>query len=215
MHLWLMITMMITMMTDHENLSYSRVGDFYPSFITVDDAKQYPLPSQQETLNSLPIMPNYIRNPEFPYSTKKDPLPMMNSGPPPNHIVTHGTSLNQKQSGVHKGPGVGAPGVGPSGPAQTARPILVQVPSSQGNRSNSSSPQLPSSTNNMSKQNCSTERMDMETDTRQGRSAVLSENFFLYNIYFCRLFIDLCRSYFIQRLYCRVISYHVPYLTMK
>ena len=197
--------MMITMMIDHENLSYSRVGDFYPSFITVDDAKQYPLPSQQETLNSLPIMPNYIRNPEFPYSTKKDPLPMMNSGPPPNHIVTPGTSLNQKQSGVHKGPGVGAPGVGPSGPAQTARPILVQVPSSQGNRSNSSSPQLPSSTNNMSKQNCSTERMDMETDTRQGRSSVLSDNFFLYNIYFCTLFIDLCRSYFIPRLYSRVI----------
>ncbi|KAL5264888.1 hypothetical protein ACHWQZ_G005841 [Mnemiopsis leidyi] len=137
----------------------------------VDDAKQYPLPSQQETLNSLPIMPNYIRNPEFPYSTKKDPLPMMNSGPPPNHIVTPGTSLNQKQSGVHKGPGVGPPGVGPSGPSQTARPILVQVPSSQGNRSNSSSPQLPSSTNNMSKQNCSTERMDMETDTRQGNLA--------------------------------------------
>ena len=65
--------------------------------------------------------------------------------------------------------------VGPPGASQTARPMLVQVPSSQGNRSNSSSPQLPSSTNNMSKQSCKTEKIDMETDIciRQGRDSLI------------------------------------------
>ena len=118
-------------------------------------------------------MPNYIKNPEFPYSTKKDPHLMMNSGPPPNH--TAGAPLHQKQPGVPKGSGMGPQGAGPPGAGQTARPMLVQVPSSQGNRSNSSSPKLPSSTNNMSKQNCKTEKIEMETDIciRPGRGCLV------------------------------------------
>ncbi|XP_063676948.1 ankyrin repeat domain-containing protein 40-like [Bolinopsis microptera] len=117
----------------------------------VEEGKQYPLPTQQETLSSLPIMPNYIRNPMFPYNTKKDTHSMMTPVPVTSH----------PPPGLPKG----APSVLPAPVPQPPRPVLVQVPPPQGTggRSNSASPQLPSASK-PSKQ----EQQEVEADSKQG-----------------------------------------------
>mgnify|MGYP006957678395 CR=1 FL=1 len=92
-------------------------------------------------------MPNYIRNPMFPYNTKKDTHNMMTPVTPP--------------PGLPKG----AASVLPAPVPQPPRPVLVQVPPPQGTggRSNSASPQLPSASNPTKP-----EQQEVEADSKQG-----------------------------------------------